>query len=446
MAYRSRRGHRPDEAASKVAHSFVINDPEVREFLQLCERPVRVEKVTLPASDIVPLAPPTANPIRHVIAIDGGYTEVLVDSAFPSSKLTFFQFGALIFSMDDLEELEREPFIDPSDIAKLKRLQRLKLVLPTRSISFRNEATLTHSIRRAIYEFFMRDLDGHTLMDTLAWLVFAQYLPRSQWDDWRLGSCPHCQLSNITIDADAMGDDFTMPCPRCNNSIFLTDVIRLHEGIDDELGAGGILGYITTAIEQILLCFSIKLLLATKPALLHQTLFIKDGPLAFFGFTANLHKPMRKLVAFLQEEHALYMAGLEKSGSFVEHADEIGPRLPAGSALLLSNEYIYTYIVPGCHDHNKPYGGNTYYGVKLIFKTTAGGLHVATLPTSSPLLQPQRNQINNLEVILHNVEKLKCDMYDSALLPVALVNKLVSLADHPSASVLKAFATRTIGP
>jgi hypothetical protein len=31
-------------------------------------------------------------------------------------------------------------------------------------------------------------------------------------------------------------------------------------------------------------------------------------------------------------------------------------------------------------------------------------------------------------------------MYDNALLPVALVNKLVSLADHPSSKILKKFA------
>jgi hypothetical protein len=31
-------------------------------------------------------------------------------------------------------------------------------------------------------------------------------------------------------------------------------------------------------------------------------------------------------------------------------------------------------------------------------------------------------------------------MYDNALLPVALVNKLVSLSNHPSGRVLAAFA------
>lgn len=49
-----------------------------------------------------------------------------------------------------------------------------------------------------------------------------------------------------------------------------------------------------------------------------------------------------------------------------------------------------------------------------------------------------------LQVILDNVEKLHCDMYDSALFPVALVNKLVSLSAHPSQRILTKFTKQTL--
>ena len=48
------------------------------------------------------------------------------------------------------------------------------------------------------------------------------------------------------------------------------------------------------------------------------------------------------------------------------------------------------------------------------------------------------------EVDFTNVEKLRCDMYDNALLPVALVNKLVSLAAHPSSKILQKFAIESM--
>ncbi len=44
-----------------------------------------------------------------------------------------------------------------------------------------------------------------------------------------------------------------------------------------------------------------------------------------------------------------------------------------------------------------------------------------------------------------SIEKLRCDMYDNALVPVALANKLVSLANHPSSRILQKFATGSLG-
>src|SRR5262249_46022048 len=160
--------------------------------------------------------------------------------------------------------------------------------------------------------------------------------------------------------------------------------------------------------------------------------FIKDGPLAFFGQTANMHQPMRALVTFLFEQHNLYLAGLEKSGAFVEHADEIANLLPANRALILDDRYIYRYILPSKGQTANPYGSSTYYGSKLIFKTDDESVHVVTVPTTESKSHPGERDLKNLATILTNVAKLRCDMYDSALIPIALVNKLVSLANHPS--------------
>ncbi len=74
--------------------------------------------------------------------------------------------------------------------------------------------------------------------------------------------------------------------------------------------AGGILGYVTTSVEQIILAHLVRVILSTKPSLLKKFLFVKDGPLAFFGQTANLHRAMRDLVNFLFEKHDFFCVGL----------------------------------------------------------------------------------------------------------------------------------------
>lgn len=443
MGYKSKSGRRPDEYASKSAHSHVIKDPGVQAFLSQCNLPRRAEDVSFEPESLIPYIPVADNPIHYFIAVDGGYSEVAVQTEFPSATICFFQFGALVFSLDDLRGVANQRFIDPDDMAKLKRINRLEFTLPVRNVTLKTQSTLTNSIRRTVYDFFQRKIEDLSLMDTLLWFIFQEYSPN--YTSWILATCPTCHETRIPLQRSTMARDYTFACTHCGGLIYLTDVFRLHETVDDELGAGDILGYVTTTIEQIMVIHLIRAILRTKPALLKQILFIKDGPLAFFGQTANMHKPMRALVKFLFDHHALYLAGLEKSGPFVEHADEIAAKLIPGSILILDNDYIYRYVLPRKADSTSPYGESTYYGNKVIFKTQAGSMYVVSVPTTSLMPYPKENDLYNLHPILTNVEMLKSDMYDNALFPVALVNKLVSLSDHPSSKILQKFAMESIG-
>lgn len=443
MGYGRRLGHRPMEQASKSAHGHLISDLEVEKFLGRCTLPKSASEVKLIEHTVLPFDPVAPNPIRHIVAVDSGYSEIPVQTNFPSSTLAFFQFGALSFSIADLEGLEEQPFIDPEDMAKLKHIERLKLTLPVRNIVLKDQPTLTASVRAALYDFFLQPRDGSSLLETLRWFLFEEYqVPQASYE---LASCPDCGTGNIQIRRDQVTKEGRFPSDKCAHQLFLTDVFRLHEAIDDTVGAGGILGYVTTLLEQFVMVHFLRLILDQRPSLLAEILFIKDGPLAFFGQTANMCQKMRALVRYLFGHHHLYMAGLEKSGAFVEHAAEVAQALKDGSVLILDNDYIYKYIIPGKADPTNPYGRTTYYGAKLIFKTRQEGVHVATVPTTEALVKPAITDLPTLPVILTNLEKLRCDMYDDALIPVALVNKLVSLANHPSSKILQRFAIETVG-
>mgnify|MGYP005817846249 CR=1 FL=1 len=443
MAYVSKNGRRPAEFASKSSHTQVINNAAVQEFLQHGNVPKKAEEIHLPSGNLLKFEPADDNPISHIVAIDGGFEEIPVQSEFPSSTICFFQFGALIFSISDLEKISTQAFIEPEDMAKLKQIQRLPFTLPVKNFTYKKEPTLTHSVRRAVYDFFTKkNDDDEKLIDTLKWFIFQEY--NKPVSVWNLSNCPHCYASNIPLERSSMKPDFTFECNHCGKEIFLTDVFRLHEAVDDQIGAGGILGYVTTTFEQMLLLHVMRLMLKLKPTLLKNVLFIKDGPLAFFGQTANMHKPMRSLVKYLFDQHNIFLAGLEKSGPFVEHADQIAGKLEPGTILILDNDYIYKYIIPGKADPNNPYGRTTYYSNKLIFKSRYYGVHVVSLPTMDVLSSPKPQDFRNLQTVLTNVEKLKCDMYDNALMPVALANKLVSLAQFPSSKILQRFAVNSM--
>jgi len=431
--------------ASKGSHTFVINDENVKHYLEHCELPKESDQITLGEDYIIKIELTKTNPINLLIAVDGGYTEVPVKKAFPSAIISFFQFGALLLKLKDLEEMAFEPFISPEAMAKLKDLQRIKLVIPTKNIVLKKSKTLTDTIRITLYDFFRHEESkGESWIETLYWFLFQMY--DRQEENYQLANCPYCHNTHINIKRSEIEDDFTFKCPKCLSKLYLVDAFRFHEIIDDEIGAGGILGYLTNLIEQFAIIHTIRMIIKIKPDLLNHVMFIKDGPLAFFGQTANMHQPMRELIKYLFSKHNLYLVGLEKSGAFVEHADEIKNQIPNGSALLLANKHIYTYILPGDPDNPDPYAGTSYYSCKVIFKSNDERIYVATIPTldKNVVLNPKKDDFPNIDIILTNIEKLRCDMYDNSLLPIAVVNKLVSLSNHPSAVLLEKFAKGTV--
>jgi hypothetical protein len=93
-----------------------------------------------------------------------------------------------------------------------------------------------------------------------------------------------------------------------------------------------------------------------------------------------------------------------------------------------------------------------YHSGKAILKTLDGNVFIANLPMNIVedkeydvvIRKPSRNTYRNIDTILYNLGQLKCQMYDNALVPITLVNKLVSLANHPSQGILEKFVKDSI--
>jgi hypothetical protein len=447
MAIRS-RSPKPNEWAAKTNHTHIIQDDFVKDFLANCDLPPDNADAESFSEITHVVNKEIQNPIKHLLAVDGGYTAVEVKKNFPSSQIAFFQFGAVLFQVKDLEELSEKPFIFPEDMNKLHNLQRFKLALPIKNIKSKQQGSLKDSIRKTIYDFFMEKRDGERFIETLKWLVFEEYKD-TPLDEYILGSDPNGGDGKVSLHRNAMKRDFTFDSRE--GTVYLTDVFRLYEVVDEDQGAGGILGYVTRLVEQLILVHFIKSIFQLQPSLLNEFLFIVDGPLSFSGQTANMHKPMRALMNHLQSKKNLFLVGIEKSGAFVDHAqliclpNEEKTTLSKGQFILLSNEYIYKYIVPG-DSKTMHYGSTSYYGGKVIYHSEDGQILVLTVPVPDKdvILSPKIHLYKNINEIILNMQKLRCDMYDDAVIPVALANKLVSLANHPSKVLLEKFAKAQI--
>jgi hypothetical protein len=452
VAYASLRNRKPMEMASKISHGEIINNPAVKSYLSRCSIPTPAAQNIL---DPLLVAQPIAAKrlIKVIIAIDGGFRETFVRDEFPSASITFFTFGPLLFRLSDLEYLDRQRFIAPEDLARLKKIQRYSLVLPTRNVSLK-ALSLRRSVRQTLQDFLLQKTPGDpSLMEALRWILFREWESPAK-KTWQIPNCPNEGCDERSIELTSASPD-EGPCPKCGKPVYIVDALRLHERVDQEQGAGAIVSYVMTTIEQIALAHIIMSVWHMKPGLIGEILFVKDGPLAFFGQTAPLSAPFRELAKFLSNQPdpeakngsgraLLNVVGLEKSGAFVDHAIQIESQIPAGKVLPLSNEYIYKYIIPGDPSSPDPYGGNTYWGAKLIFKAMDGNVYVATVPTGDFQASPKVTDYLNLPDILAVLGSLRCSMYDNALVPIALANKLVSLSDFPSSRILETFAKANV--
>jgi len=442
MGYSAIRGRRPAERASKASHSDIIKNPTVQEFLQSCEPPAPPPLASI--RDRLVAIPPSSDRLSAVIAVDGGMTETFVREEFPSASIVFMTFGPLLIKLQDLSDVDALRFIGPEDMAKLKQHRRYVAVVPSKLIPVRGASSFSAGVRLSIHRA-LEQMDGE-LQKALAWLLFREWKPSTQREPWNIPRCPNdCGATDIPFRSSG---PTMQPCPSCKIPVYLSDALRLYERIDDELGAGGIMSYLLTAFEHLAIVHLVRSIWDMKPTLLREVLFIKDGPLAFFGMTAPLRLPMLELMKFLGTQAggpAINLVGVEKSGAFVEHAAHIERAFGPFQALLLGNEYIRRFIVPGNPETEQPYGENMYFGGKLILKGAETDMYVATVPMTGFSVDPKLADYFNVGDVLRTIAKLRCSMYDNALMPVALVNRLVSLSDVPTADILAKFAKGRLG-
>ena len=78
----------------------------------------------------------------------------------------------------------------------------------------------------------------------------------------------------------------------------------------------------------------------------------------------------------------------------------------------------------------------------MIIHMDDGQIFVVSVPIESAdvILSPKRDCYANIDLIVSLLKRLKCDMYNDTIIPVALANKLIALTGHPSQLILEKFA------
>ena len=187
----------------------------------------------------------------------------------------------------------------------------------------------------------------------------------------------------------------------------------------------------------------------------HRLAFFLDGPLALFGHPAWLSAAISAELERINgsvwhlASQDLVIVGVEKSGAFVTHFEELDQttkpgeeRFAPGTYFLPTDSYIKERVVFSTSP--KQYGKDTYFGRKFFYKARSGARIVASIP----FLRPDQDTLVSGDVRLYPsfgtvcalLDKLVSCRYPNSLAPLVSAHAQAAIPLHLGAKVLEQLA------
>jgi len=443
----------------------IAANPRVRSLVERCDvAPPLDTAAGLPVPAQV--APSGWEP-EFVFAIDGSHAEVKVENGYPGAEVSYVTCASVLLLAKRLRELDAQRPIDPTLFSNTRVPAAIDCALPGSNVVLRGMPDARASFRRGLFEAIRgaRLAEGaETLLETYEYLRHRKPADHRQESPY-----PDCQPG--TYYASAPGE-YTCQCG-CGRSLFSTDALRIHEGMNAVGTNGAMFAEVMQVFEQLVLVNTLRFLEREKLlATLQQIAFVLDGPLAVFGHPAWLSKAIKwelqriDAIADSQCRTHILLIGVEKTGFFVDHFDfidqlsKVDPTSGRGryapqSALLLDNDYIRKRILvasaptSGSATQPKVYGADTYYGRKFFYKTRSGARIVATMPflrrEDENLLTARPSQFVRLTDALSLLDQVVSSRYSHAVSPLVMASSEAAIPLHLGAQVLQTLAKRLMG-
>ena len=329
--------------------------------------------------------------IRRIIAIDGSTVTHQVQNGYPGAEAALLNLAAIVIKLKELRAIPSRNYIpSPREIRDLEQCRTLSAILPGCNIVRRGEpkdspkrffrATLRKELEAKL------DPDHETLLETLRFITSGR--------ENRI-NCPidDCPLEGAKKFLTLRPDVTACNCQQ-NENIYETDALRTHERFEESGSSEQAFTAVRQVIEHLVLVNILRYFEQTDSLdVFRDTAFVMDGPLAIFGMPAWLKSHIEKEVARLHEKSqqqgglGILLVGIEKSGQFLDHFEELDwkegagwrQRLPNSTAFAPDLNYIHKHIVLRPEDA-KPYGQATYYGRKILYKNVSGDHSVVMTP------------------------------------------------------------------
>lgn len=452
----------PREQAGKGGHSDFIRNPDVKQFLESCSylrEPSDSEAQAIAALyQSAPNGEPRMLP-RSVVASDASKSDSPINDKLPSTQVGFLKVSHVMIKMEEYDGL-REPqanIVNPFKVAAIHRgAASITFTMPGCNIKYKGNDNVKDSFRQSLYDQLSLNRNanggGLTLLQVLVEIFDGSI---------EIKTCPGCK-TDILFSFDS--NQTSIPCPACCKTVYATDILRLHEGISDFGDNASMMTRMMNAVEHLLLASFILSVFKHTPNILAEVAFVMDGPLAIFGEPAKLHGKLQSLIfkvnKYLAENGLpqMLVIGLQKTGGLMDHAKLLERYLPNGSLRLVDDDYRNRYVV-GAETPADNFGNETYYGQDFIFRTERGRVFNFAIPY--PFQDKTHNGVgkgfanakaeqarygNLVQQACDLIRHFEMDLYESAIVPVALAHRHASISIMPGGKVLDILARTTLRP
>ena len=389
-----------------------------------------------------------------VVAIDGSSAEVDVKTGYPGAKVGYCSVASVLLKMREIDRLDEARPVDPREFRKTEEAATIDAALPGSNVVTRSQQSASASFRQELYELFQEavfdDVERLSLLNTYETLLALK--PTSLE---RAARCPYEAADGCDQRFDPRAGVSTCPCTK-QRPIYSTDALRVHEGFRDIGSNGEAFGEVMQVCERVLMVHLLRGF--EKRGLLDQigrVAFFLDGPLAVFGHPAWLSAAIQteltriNAVARRKTGSDLAILGIEKTGAFAAHFDELDRTETPGKVLfaprtymLLTDRYIKTRV--NFSDSSKRYGADTYFGRKFFYKAANGARIVATLP----FLAADQDTIETEDISLYPqfahycllLDKLTSSRYPNSLAPIVSAHAQAAIPLSLGTKVLEQLA------
>lgn len=450
------------ESAGKGGHSDFVKNPDVVAFLGECDymRPPSDEEALRLGQSFLPAPCGEVLLPRHVIASDASKSDTPISERLPSTQVGFLKISHVLINMTKYAGLvdPQNRFVDPFKVSEIHRdAHPLTFTMPGSNIRYKGASCVKDGFRAALFDQLSRVTSDGGRRSAAQVLLDLE-----DGGAIELGKCPAC--GDSTRKYHFSGRTLVHECSRCRSPIYVTDFLRLHEGISDFGDNSAAMTRMMNALEHLMIAAFILEVERGDVVRLADLTFVLDGPLAIFGEPAKLSQRLQKLIYRINAElsdrglRSMLVLGLQKTGGLMDHAKLIERHLPAGTLRVVDDGYRNEYVTGG----ELPavnFGNETYYGQDFLFKTEKGRIFNFAIPYPfADKSSPGANQSfaeAKVELVRYGhlvqqacdlIRHFEMDLYDSAIVPVALAHRHASISLMPGGKVLDLMVRSALKP